>query len=123
MVAVIDHVTLQVADVASSRGFYATLLAPLGLRDAYQDDGGVGFAENEAAPFWLCPATSIETREVHLAFAAASRDVVDPFHLAAQALGAGVLHPPREFPEYGSGYYACFVRDPDGHNVEAVCRA
>lgn len=118
----IDHVTLQVADVALSRRFYSALLAPLGLRDEYADGEGVGFADGDAAPFWICPARGDETRELHLAFSAASRDVVDQFHRAAAALGADVLHPPRDFPEYGTSYYACFIRDPDGHNVEAVCR-
>jgi catechol 2,3-dioxygenase-like lactoylglutathione lyase family enzyme len=47
---------------------------------------------------------------------------VDAFHRAAVALGAEVLHAPRLFPEYDADYYAAFVRDPDGHNIEAVCR-
>jgi len=53
-------------------------------------------------------------------FAAASREEVDAVHAAAVAAGAEVLHAPREWPEYHPGYYAVFLRDPDGHNVEAV---
>jgi catechol 2,3-dioxygenase-like lactoylglutathione lyase family enzyme len=58
-----------------------------------------------------------------LAFSATNREVVRHFYEAALALGAEILHQPRLFPEYGPSYFGCFVRDPDGHNVEAVCRA
>jgi catechol 2,3-dioxygenase-like lactoylglutathione lyase family enzyme len=57
-----------------------------------------------------------------MAFEARSRDEVQRFHRAAVALGTGVLHAPRLFPEYDADYFAAFVRDPDGHNIEAVCR-
>ena len=60
-------------------------------------------------------------RESHLAFTAASRDVVRQFFDAAVAAGAEVLHEPRLWPEYHEHYYGAFVRDPDGNNVEAVC--
>jgi catechol 2,3-dioxygenase-like lactoylglutathione lyase family enzyme len=119
----IDHVSLQVADVVRSRTFYETLLAPIGLRAAYTDGEAVGFADEEHAPFWILPASGADDRELHIAFAAASRDVVHQFRDAAFALGAEILHEPRLFPEYGLGYYGCFVRDPDGHNIEAVWRA
>ena len=65
-------------------------------------------------------ATGASNRESHLAFAAADRAAVEAFFAAAQSLGAEVLHAPREWPEYHPGYYAAFVRDPDGNNVEAV---
>jgi catechol 2,3-dioxygenase-like lactoylglutathione lyase family enzyme len=118
----INHLSLQVADVVRSRLFYETLLAPIGLRAAYTDGDAVGFADEEHAPFWILPASQADARELHIAFAAASRDVVRQFRDAAFALGAEIRHEPRHFPEYGRGYYGCFVRDPDGHNVEAVCR-
>jgi catechol 2,3-dioxygenase-like lactoylglutathione lyase family enzyme len=54
---------------------------------------------------------------------AADRAAVEAVHRAAVAAGAEVLHAPREWPEYHPGYYAVFLRDPDGHNVEAVCHA
>ena len=114
----IDHVSLQVSDVGRSRAFYETLLSPLCLSPAYTD----GEAIDKHAPFWLLPAGRNGDRELHLAFSAASREVVAQFHVAALAIAAEILHAPRLFPEYGPGYFACFVRDPDGHNVEAVCR-
>jgi catechol 2,3-dioxygenase-like lactoylglutathione lyase family enzyme len=118
----IDHLSLQVADVVRSRTFYETLLAPIGLHAAYTDGDAVGFADEDHAPFWILPASVAADRELHIAFAATSREVVRQFRDAAVALGAEVLHEPRLFPEYGASYYGCFVRDPDGHNVEAVCR-
>lgn len=62
-------------------------------------------------------------REDHIAFQAPDRAAVRAFFDAAVALGAEVLHEPREFPEYHPGYFGAFVRDPDGNNVEAVCHA
>ncbi len=72
------------------------------------------------AGFWLSPTASAETRELHIAFTAPGREAVDAVHKAAVEAGAQVLHPPRIWPEYHPGYYAVFLRDPDGHNVEAV---
>ncbi len=64
-------------------------------------------------------------REIHLAFEAADEDAVSAFHGAAIGLGAESLHAPRLWPEYHSpvlgAYFAAFVRDPDGNNIEAVC--
>lgn len=71
---------------------------------------------------WLGPANTAGTdpREVHLAFAAASRTEVEAVHAAAVTFGAEVLHPPKEWPGYHPGYFAVDLRDPDGNNVEAV---
>ena len=70
--------------------------------------------------FWLTCAGSPATDELHIAFAAPDRDAVGAVHRAAVEAGAEVLHAPKEWPEYHPGYYAVFVRDPDGNNVEAV---
>jgi len=117
----IDHLCLQVTDVAVSRAFYEAILAPLGLRAAYADGAGIGFASGPRTPFWLAPATAEERRELHLAFTAPDRGAVHAFHNAAVTIGAEILNAPRLFPEYHRDYFGCFVRDPDGHNVEAVC--
>ncbi|WP_369131475.1 VOC family protein, partial [Modestobacter roseus] len=69
---------------------------------------------------WLSPAPAGETREAHIALRAPDRAAVDAVHEAAVAAGVEVLHAPREWPEYHPGYYAVFLRDLDGHNVEAV---
>jgi catechol 2,3-dioxygenase-like lactoylglutathione lyase family enzyme len=117
----IDHVTLQVSDVAASRAFYDPLLATL---HATTEDGGndfVGYFGAAGGSFWLIPAERSADRELHLAFEAPDREHVRAFHAAAVAIGAEILHAPRLFPEYHDAYFGTFVRDPDGHNVEAVC--
>jgi catechol 2,3-dioxygenase-like lactoylglutathione lyase family enzyme len=119
---VIDHISLQVADVARSQAFYQVVLSPLGLRAAFTDGEWVGFAAGQRAAFWIGPAADrSRPRELHLAFTATDRTAVRRFHAAALSVDADVLHAPRRFPEYHANYFGCFVRDPDGHNVEAVC--
>jgi catechol 2,3-dioxygenase-like lactoylglutathione lyase family enzyme len=119
----IDHVSLQVADVPASRVFYEALLTPLGMAVGVSDDDGpvVGFFGPDPGSLWLGPARSAQERELHLAFRAADRESVQAFHDAAVSIGAEILHAPRVFPEYHEHYFAAFVRDPDGHNIEAVC--
>ncbi|MFC5994710.1 VOC family protein [Pseudonocardia hispaniensis] len=121
----LDHVGIQVSDVEASLAFYLAAFAPLGMREAMRFAQGdavvVGLAGADGAPeFWLGPAAGAEVRELHLAFRAPDRAAVDAVHEAALAAGAEVLHAPREWPEYHPGYYGVFLRDPDGHNVEAV---
>jgi catechol 2,3-dioxygenase-like lactoylglutathione lyase family enzyme len=117
----IDHVTLQVGDIPTSRAFYAAVLAPLGITPGAEDGAAVGFFGPQPGSFWICPAEQEERRELHIAFSARSRQVVRAFHQAALDIGAEVLHAPRLFPEYHDDYFGAFVRDPDGHNIEAVC--
>jgi len=122
----IDHTGIQVADVEASLAFYLGAFGPIGMREVMRFPAGdsfvVGLGGPEGAPdFWLGPTTGAETREIHLAFRAPDRPSVDAVHEAAVAAGREVLHAPREWPEYHPGYYAVFLRDLDGHNVEAVC--
>src|SRR5215470_6270361 len=114
----IDHIGVQVADVEASLAFYLGVFAPIGMREAMRFPHGdsivVGLCGPDGWPtFWLNRGTSAETRELHLAFRAPDRAAVDAV--------AEVLHTPREWPEYHPGYYGVFLRDLDGHNVEAVC--
>lgn len=121
----LDHIGIQVADVEASLAFYLRTFAPVGMREVMRfpqgDSHVVGLAGPDGFPhFWLSKAAGGETRELHLAFTAPDRAAVDAVHAAAVEAGAEVLHAPREFPEYHPGYYGVFLRDPDGHNVEAV---
>jgi catechol 2,3-dioxygenase-like lactoylglutathione lyase family enzyme len=122
----IDHLGIQAADVDAAAQFYTGVLAPIGIVEAVRipTEGGpvVGLAGADGNPgFWLSPNVGGgPPREDHIAFAAADRGQVDAVHEAAVAAGVEVLHAPREWPEYHPGYYAVFLRDPDGHNVEAV---
>ena len=121
----LDHLGVQVADVDASVAFYVRVFAPLGLREAMRfpvgDSSAVGLTGPDGFPdFWLSPAFRPEARELHVAFRAPDRAAVDAVHEAALEAGAEVLHAPREWPEYHPGYYGVFLRDLDGHNVEAV---
>jgi catechol 2,3-dioxygenase-like lactoylglutathione lyase family enzyme len=118
----LDHVTIQCADVAASAAFYDAVLAPLGAGRVMDFGPVVGYGVKGKPDFWVGPqATGEGFRESHLAFAAGSRATVDAFFAAAVSTGAEVLHEPRLWPEYHASYYGAFVRDPDGNNVEAVC--
>ncbi len=129
MCSMIDHLGIQAADVDASVRFYTTVLASIGFTESarFPSPTGpvVGLADGSGSlGFWLSPRPSDGApSENHVAFAAGSRDDVDAVHAAAVKAGVEVLHEPREWPEYHPGYYAVFVRDPDGHNVEAVVHA
>jgi catechol 2,3-dioxygenase-like lactoylglutathione lyase family enzyme len=121
---VLDHLSVQCADVAASAAFYDTVLTPLGGRRLMDFGTVVGYGVPPMPDFWLGPRTTGEGfRECHIAFTAADRDAVREFFRLAVEAGAQVLHEPREWPEYHPGYFGAFVRDPDGNNVEAVCHA
>jgi catechol 2,3-dioxygenase-like lactoylglutathione lyase family enzyme len=118
----IDHTGIGVADVAQSARFYDAALGALGLRRVIEIDGGVGYGV-EHPVFWIDRFHPHGVKN-HSAFAAKSRAAVDAFHAAA--LGAGGKDngaPALREPPYPAGYYAAFVLDPDGNNIEAVCRS
>ncbi len=121
----IDHVGVQVSDVEASLAFYLGAFGPIGMREAMRFPVGDSFVVGLSGPsgipdFWLSPAFGAEARELHIGFQAPGREAVEAVHQAAVAREAEVLHAPREWPEYHPGYYAVFLRDLDGHNVEAV---
>jgi catechol 2,3-dioxygenase-like lactoylglutathione lyase family enzyme len=119
---VLDHISIQCADVVASAKFYDTVLAPLGAQRVMEFGETVGYGVPPAPEFWIGPrATGDGFRESHIAFSATSRAAVLAFFAAAARTGAEVLHEPRLWAEYHADYFAAFVRDPDGNNVEAVC--
>jgi len=120
----LDHLSIQCADVAASAAFYDTVLAPLGGRRLMDFGEVIGFGVAPKPDFWLGPRrTGDGFRESHIAFVAPDRAAVDTFFNVAVEAGADALHEPRVWPEYHPNYYGAFVRDPDGNNVEAVCHA
>jgi len=117
----LDHLSIQCADVAASAAFYDAVLAPLGGERIMDFGVAIGYGVPPKPDFWLGPQTTgAGFRESHIAFSAADRATVQEFFDAAVAAGAEVLHEPRLWPEYHENYYGAFVRDPDGNNVEAV---
>lgn len=120
----VDHLSLQCTDFDASAAFYDQVLAILGARRILDiSPHAIGYGV-QGPEFWIGPVTVGDGfRESHIAFTADDRPTVDAFFAAATALGAEVLHEPREWPEYTdehvTSYYAAFVRDPDGNNIEA----
>ena len=120
----LDHLSIQCADVAASAAFYDAVLAPLGGQRVMDFGQVIGYGIAPKPDFWLGPQSTGEGfRESHIAFVALDRAAVQAFFAAAVAGAAEVLHEPRLWPEYHPSYYGAFVRDPDGNNVEAVCHA
>ncbi|TDO61074.1 catechol 2,3-dioxygenase-like lactoylglutathione lyase family enzyme [Kribbella sp. VKM Ac-2571] len=117
-----DHLSLQCDDLDASRRFYEQALGPLGIAVTLDFGDVLGLAGRDGVPkFWLGRQTTGGVqREIHVAFTAPDRATVGTVHRAAVDLGAEVLHEPKEWPEYHPGYYAVFLRDPDGNNVEVV---
>jgi catechol 2,3-dioxygenase-like lactoylglutathione lyase family enzyme len=108
-----DHIHLRVRDVDASKRFYATALEPLGLGITAEGDGWFAadelFVSSDGAP----------TAGLHIAFQAKDRETVERFHYSALTVGGRDNGQPGE-RDYHPGYYAAFVLDPDGTNVEAV---
>ena len=123
----IHHIDFAVTDLERSRNFYEHALAPLGLTVVvtFTNHAGrrlIGFGSPAADPeFWIRDGQPINGR-LHVAFQANSRAAVDAFHSAAVQAGGTDNGAPGLRPRYAEHWYAAFVLDPDGHNIEAVCR-
>jgi len=118
----LDHLSIQCADVAASAAFYDAVLGTIGGRRILEFGDVLGYGVPPMPDFWIGPRTSGEGfREVHIAFSAPDRAGVHAFFEAGKSADADVLHEPRVWPEYHPNYYGAFLRDPDGNNVEVVC--
>jgi catechol 2,3-dioxygenase-like lactoylglutathione lyase family enzyme len=113
----IAHVSLPVSNYSKSKAFYAKVLAALGYRNNMEYGEAAGFNDGKNTDFWINQAKSVVP--THLAFEALDRDQVGAFYQAALAQGAKDNGAPG-YRDYSPGYYAAFVLDPDGHNIEAV---
>lgn len=118
-----DHVCFGVTDFARSKAFYLKALAPLGVVSVAEGEPSYGI--EMAAPGNDVSLVLFETKDkpahLHIAFRAKTREQVGEFYRAALEAGARDNGPPGLRPKYHANYYAAFVIDPDGHNIEAVC--
>jgi catechol 2,3-dioxygenase-like lactoylglutathione lyase family enzyme len=117
----IDHVQFKVKSFEKSRQFYARALEPLGYGVQSDDPANksAGFGTKDTTLLWIGEGTPV-TR-VHVAFRARDRSAVQKFHAAALAAGGTDNGAPGLRTDYSPTYYAAFVLDPDGNNVELVC--
>lgn len=117
----IDHVSVAVHDLAAATRFYEAVLAPIELTKLEVRSTTIGFGK-KYSEFWI--NLRIEGAETangaHVCFRARTTEMVDAFHVAALAAGGTSDGAPGLRPQYGEGYYAAFIRDPDGNRIEAV---
>ena len=126
----IDHMGIAVSDIARSRAFYEAALGPLGMSvqmeatpDQTQSGGtALGFGAPGERIFWIADQER-PGEGTHVAFRADTRAQVDAFYKAGLEAGGRDNGAPGPRPHYGPNYYAAFVYDPDGANIEAVCYA
>lgn len=123
----IDHTGVAVSDFEKSKVFYKASLAAIGYALIMELPASVtghadvaGFGEPPKPDFWI-NSGSPNVPPIHIAFRVQSRAIVDDFYKAAMAAGGTDNGPPGLRPHYHPNYYGAFVRDPDGHNIEAVC--
>ncbi|RKP46339.1 VOC family protein [Trinickia fusca] len=119
-----DHVKFGVSDYAASKAFYLKALEPLGV--AVAGEGQPTYGVELIGPKSKASLCLFQTEEkpahLHLAFAAENRQQVDAFYRAALEAGGKDHGAPGLRPHYHANYYAAFVIDPDGHNIEVVCQ-
>jgi catechol 2,3-dioxygenase-like lactoylglutathione lyase family enzyme len=116
-----DHIGLKVTDLDASVRFYTAALAPLGHVAGSRSDAGASFGPPDAPALWLSLERAGGRQGVHVAFTAATRAAVDRFHRAGLEAGGRDNGAPGLRADYSPTYYAAFLIDPDGNNVEAVC--
>jgi catechol 2,3-dioxygenase-like lactoylglutathione lyase family enzyme len=123
----IDHTGINISNFDQSKEFYTDALAPLGYQVLKEFDAAVtgfvsmaGFGIAGKPDFWIVQA-EVNTPKIHVAFRADTREQVDAFYNAALKAGGQDNGAPGLRPHYHANYYAAFVLDLDGHNIEAVC--
>jgi catechol 2,3-dioxygenase-like lactoylglutathione lyase family enzyme len=120
----LDHVVLQVDDLGAIGDWYDELVGLAGGTRTFDMPGLIGYAlPGEGAQLFFSAAVDPGGRQTHLALWVDDEATVRRGHEFATARGAEVLHEPRLWPEYAPDYYAVFIRDPAGNNLELKCQA
>ena len=117
-----DHVVFGVSDYAASKAFFLKALEPLGVAVVLEGPLGLELSPDGKSSLCICQ-TEEKPAHLHLAFTAENRRKVDAFYRAALEAGGKDHGAPGLRPRYHANYYAAFVFDPDGHNIEVVCHA
>jgi catechol 2,3-dioxygenase-like lactoylglutathione lyase family enzyme len=119
-IVTLDHLTVPVRDLKGARAFYEAALEPLGMHINLDFTAAFGMGSKGENIFWLA-----RDREAsgggHYALRVENRDEVDAFHAAALRAGGQANGAPGPRPDYGPSYYAAFVKDREGNNIEVVC--
>jgi catechol 2,3-dioxygenase-like lactoylglutathione lyase family enzyme len=120
----IDHISIAVRDLVEGEQFYAAALAPLGLTKLREwPNAAIGFGK-KYPEFWINARDAMDRvaddSGVHICLRAPDTAAVDAFYAAALKAGGAADGEPGLRPHYYAGYYAAFVRDPDGNRIEAV---
>jgi catechol 2,3-dioxygenase-like lactoylglutathione lyase family enzyme len=116
-----DHIGIKVKDLDASVLFYTTALAPLGYEATLQDEASAAFGAKGSYTLWLMADARLAHSLVHLAFKAPTRAAVDAFYREGLKVRGRDNGAPGLRKDYSPTYYAAFLFDPDGNNVEAVC--
>ena len=118
----IDHVSVRVSDFGRLVAFYRDALAPIGYQVIMEYPGAVGLGADGKPDLWLMQ-TEQPLNPTHVALSASSRPPIDAFYAAGLAAGGTDNGEPGVRLDYHPTYYAAFVRDPEGNNIEVVCHA
>jgi catechol 2,3-dioxygenase-like lactoylglutathione lyase family enzyme len=116
-----DHIGLKVKDLDASVRFYTAALAPLGYVLCSHDESGAGFGPKGEPALWLYPYKGPAGAGVHVAFRAPDRAAIRQFHSVGAEAGGRDNGPAGPRADYSPTYFAAFLIDPDGNNIEAVC--
>ncbi len=118
-----DHLEFSVADIAAARRFYRPICEAIGMREAFFDEGekSVGFGTGDIVQLLLTEGQATAPA-LHICFSAKSKESVEQAYTGAMSAGGIDNGPPGYRDHYGPGYFAAFAHDPDGHNVEILCR-
>jgi catechol 2,3-dioxygenase-like lactoylglutathione lyase family enzyme len=119
----IDHVSIAVRDLKAAALFYEAVLGTLGLTPLENRPATIGFGKSYP-DFWINLRDKMQSAPsdsgAHVCFRARTTEIVDKFHAAALAAGGADDGKPGLRPQHGDGYYAAFIRDPEGNRIEAV---
>jgi catechol 2,3-dioxygenase-like lactoylglutathione lyase family enzyme len=116
----LDHISVNVRDLRRARKFYERALGAIGMKINMDESSAIGMGAKKEKIFWLARDRTASGNS-HYALRVHRREAVRAFHEAALAAGGTDNGSPGRRPEYGRNYYAAFVKDPEGNNIEVVC--